>query len=294
MLYDIALSIEYDYENPAGSSRHVVRLMPADLPGEQRLIAGSMTVLPEADEIRHFADFFDNGAAEVSFVVPHDRIVFCVTARVERPGVTARFDTSLEKARLADALKRVLDLGPASPHHFTAGSPLAPLVPEVADFARAVLTPSMSVFESIAAIGRAIHAGFAYEEGATTVDTPMIEAFRSRSGVCQDFSHIMISALRGVGIPAGYVSGFLRTLPPDGQERLEGADAMHAWVRAWCGPDMGWVEYDPTNALVVGADHIVVARGRDYADVAPVKGVMRSVGGHSTAHKVDVVPVGGR
>ena len=101
----------------------------------------------------------------------------------------------------------------------------------------------------------------------------------------------MITALRALGIPAGYVSGFLRTYPPEGQERLEGADAMHAWVRAWCGGETGWVQIDPTNDMMVGADHIVVALGRDYTDVAPVKGSHRAMGGHATTHQVDVAPV---
>jgi transglutaminase-like putative cysteine protease len=99
----------------------------------------------------------------------------------------------------------------------------------------------------------------------------------------------MIACLRGIGIPAGYVSGFLRTTPPPGQPRLEGADAMHAWVRAWCGMETGWVEVDPTNALMVANDHIVIARGRDYADVAPVKGVLRTAGSQTTEQAVDVV-----
>ena len=295
MLYDVTLSVAYDYENPAGASRHVVRLMPAGLSGEQRLVAGSLKLTPEPDEIGHFIDFFGNGVNEASFVAPHSDIVFAVTARVERLSLTARFDTSLKLGRLADALARVRDLGADSPHHFTGSSQLVPLHAETTGFARAVVAPDMSVFDCVAAIGRALNTEMTYAEGATTVDTPMIAAFRNRSGVCQDFSHIMIAALRGVGIPAGYVSGFLRTIPPEGQERLEGADAMHAWVRAWCGPDMGWIEYDPTNALQVGPDHIVVARGRDYFDVTPVKGVMRSFGDHTTKHMVDVVPVvGGR
>jgi transglutaminase-like putative cysteine protease len=122
------------------------------------------------------------------------------------------------------------------------------------------------------------------------VDTPATEAFAKQRGVCQDFSHIMIACLRGIGIPAGYVSGFLRTLPPPGKPKLEGADAMHAWVHAWCGDAAGWVEFDPTNDCFVGADHIVVARGRDYSDVAPIKGAMRIAGDQKSRQAVDVIP----
>ena len=130
-----------------------------------------------------------------------------------------------------------------------------------------------------------------FDPEATTVDTPPAEAFARRHGVCQDFAQVMIACLRGIGIPAGYVSGFLRTNPPPGQPRLEGADAMHAWVRAWCGRQTGWIEFDPTNAIAAGIDHILVARGRDYGDVAPVKGVLRIAGDQKTEHAVDVIPV---
>ncbi len=294
MLYDIELSMQYDYENTAGSSRHVVRLMPADLSGEQRLVIARLKMTPEPDEISHFSDFFGNAAAEMNFVDRHDAIRFAVTARVERQVVTGRFDTSVRCGKLDRALTRILGLGPDSPHHFTGNSPRVTIAGETTAFARSVVAPDMSVLDCVITVGRALHQELRYAQGETTVDTPMIEAFRNRTGVCQDFSHIMIAALRGIGIPAGYVSGFLRTRPPEGQPRLKGADAMHAWVRAWCGPDMGWVEYDPTNAVPVGPDHIVVARGRDYFDVAPVKGVMRTYGDHTTTHSVDVVPVGGR
>ena len=105
-----------------------------------------------------------------------------------------------------------------------------------------------------------------YDGDATEVDTPAIDAFKDGRGVCQDFSHIMIGALRSLGIPAGYVSGLIRTIPPKGRPRLEGADAMHAWVMAWCGARAGWVEFDPTNDVLAGQDHILVARGRSPAE----------------------------
>ncbi len=294
MLYDVSLNIDYDYENAAGSSRHLVRLMPADLAGEQRLVAGSLNISPEPDEVGRFSDFFGNETAEVSFVERHVAIRFAITARVERQAPPQRFDVSTRCADLGAALGRTLTLGHDSPHHFVAASPRVPLEAETTRFARAIVGPDMGVRDAVAAVGEALHAELRFAEGETTVDTPMIEAFNNRTGVCQDYSHIMIAALRGIGVPAGYVSGFLRTLPPEGQARLEGADAMHAWVRAWCGPDMGWIEYDPTNACLAGEDHIVVARGRDYFDVAPVKGIMRSWGEHSTRQMVDVVPVGER
>jgi transglutaminase-like putative cysteine protease len=159
-------------------------------------------------------------------------------------------------------------------------------------FARAQLTEGMTVADAVVALGQAIYAEMTFDADATTVDTPASEAFAARKGVCQDFSHIMIACLRGIGVPAGYVSGFLRTIPPPGKPRLEGADAMHAWVRAWCGSQAGWMEFDPTNNKLASEDHIVVARGRDYSDVAPVKGIMRIAGGQKSEQAVDVIPLG--
>ena len=167
-------------------------------------------------------------------------------------------------------------------------------------YAREQIDPGMTALDAVRAVGLALHRDMRFDPEATTVDTPPAEAFARRHGVCQDFAQVMIACLRGIGIPAGYVSGFLRTNPPPGQPRLEGADAMHAWVRAWCGWETGWVEFDPTNAVFAGTDHILVARGRDYGDVAPVKGVLRIAGAQTTEHAVDVdprrpsEPVGGR
>ncbi|HDR30048.1 MAG TPA: hypothetical protein ENN83_16175 [Rhodovulum sp.] len=152
----------------------------------------------------------------------------------------------------------------------------------------------LSALAATRTIAHELHERFEFDPEATEVTTPPIAAFEARRGVCQDISHVTIAALRAVGIPAGYVSGFLRTRPPPGQPRLEGADAMHAWVRAWCGAETGWIEIDPTNNLLVGADHVAVAIGRDYADDAPVRGSLRSEGTHTTSHKVDVIPCAGR
>ena len=158
-------------------------------------------------------------------------------------------------------------------------------------FARDAIAGAPTVLAAVEAVGRAIHATMRFDAKATDVDTPATEAFANRHGVCQDFTHVMISCLRGIGIPAGYVSGFLRTVPPAGQPRLEGADAMHAWVSAWVGAEMGWVEYDPTNQMWAGTDHIAIARGRDYDDVAPVRGAMRGAGGQESRQAVDVISV---
>ena len=291
MLYDISLRISYAYDNDADSSRHVLRLMPADLPGEQRLIAGNLDIQPRPDEWVSGTDFFGNRFSQIAFRKAHREIVFNMHARVERYESSAPLDMSPSLDTLGRDVQVWAGLGPLAPHHFIGVSPLVPQSVATSSFSHGLLSSKQTAFSAVRTIGNALNRELTYDDEATSVDTPMEEAFAARRGVCQDFTHIMISCLRSVGIPAGYVSGFLRTVPPPGQPRMEGADAMHAWVRAWCGADMGWVEYDPTNAIDVGMDHIVVARGRDYSDIAPVRGQMRSYGDHTTAQSVDVLPL---
>lgn len=291
MLYDLSLHMGYAYDVPASGARHVIRLLPLSLPDRQRLIAGSVTVSPATDEKVTFIDFFGQQATSVLVRAPHDRLDIRMQARVmvEAPTMTADLSPPLEVLRreLAD----VWSVDPSSPHHLTGASPRLPEEPAIAAYARETVKPGRTVREIAAALCTRIHKDFKYDPEATTVDTTPKEAFKLKRGVCQDFSHVMIVALRSLGIPAGYVSGFLRTIPPPGKERLEGADAMHAWVRVWCGDALGYVEFDPTNDIPAGSDHIVVGYGRDYSDVAPVIGVLKGYGNQKADQAVDVIPV---
>lgn len=291
MLYDISLKITYRYTDLVGASRHLVRLMPADLPGEQRSVAAAMTVTPKPQEWTDRVDFFANRFTEILLDKPHEGIVFDVKARIDRLAPGPRFDMSPPLARLGDDLAAYHTIDAFSPHHYTAASTRVPLESSTHDYARQVMDDRASTVDAVTSLNKALYRDMTFDAETTTVETPMAEAFARRRGVCQDYSHIMIACLRGIGVPAGYVSGYLRTMPPPGQPRLEGADAMHAWVRAWCGSEMGWVEFDPTNGVLAGEDHIIVARARDYFDIAPVKGVMRSAGEQSSEQAVDVVPL---
>ena len=289
-LYDITLAIRYAYQNPAHSARTMLRMQPLNRP-DQRLVSGLLEIDPEPATRRDWTDFFGNAICEVAHDAPTDRLTFRYTGRVERMAPPEGLDLSCPLATLSREIAEVADLGPGAPHHFVGASERVQPVGEISAFARAVTSPAMSALTAVNAISRQMHAEFDFDPTATDVRTDPAEAFRNRRGVCQDISHVTIAALRAVGIPAGYVSGFLRTVPPEGKPRLEGADAMHAWVRAWCGAEVGWVQIDPTNDMRVGSDHVMVALGRDYADVAPVRGTLTSAGDHETEHSVDVVPV---
>jgi transglutaminase-like putative cysteine protease len=291
MLYDLKLTITYTYDSPAATGRHILRLTPLDLGPEQRVIASTLTVGPQPTEWRAGIDFFGNQTVAIYIDAPHEELVVRLQARVRREAAAAFLDMSPPVPILAQEVDGWLGVAPGAPHHFVGPSPRVPLDPVMTEWAERVVVGAGTPCEALRMVGEALHSEMRFEAGATEVDTAPREAFDARRGVCQDFSHIMIACLRGIGIPAGYVSGFLRTEPPPGKERLEGADAMHAWVRAWCGREMGWVAYDPTNAMPEGEDHIVSGYGRDYADVAPIRGVSRTFGGHETTQAVDVIPL---
>ncbi|MBA84396.1 transglutaminase family protein [Thalassobius sp. S69A] len=291
MLYDLTLTLENTYRGNTDTARNVIRMLPLTLPNHQELIAGRIDINPAPDERRERNDFFGNAVTEVAFRKPLRTLTVTLRARVARRPQPTGMDLSPSLPGLLAELRACSDLTPNSPLHYLTASPRITLDDAFAAYARTCVQPGMTVLQIMLAIGKRLHRDMRFDAKATDVDTPPLTAFQNRHGVCQDFSHVMIACLRSLGIPAGYVSGFLRTTPPKGQPRLEGADAMHAWVRAWCGNELGWAEFDPTNDLMVGTDHIVVGYGRDYADVAPLKGVLRTSGQQSGTHSVDVIPV---
>lgn len=291
MLYDVRLNLHYDYPYPVEGGRHHLRTMPLTLPAMQRVIAANIALSPKPSEQTAFSDFFGNAVTSIAFRKPHDTLDLTMKARVSVTRPEPPLDISPPLEGLGAEIDATLTLDATSPHHFLAGSLHAPLEAAITTYARESAVSSRSVYELAFDLCKRIHADFDYEPDATNVRTLSPEAFRLRAGVCQDFSHVMISGLRGLGVPACYVSGFIRTIPPPGKERLEGADAMHAWVSVWCGREAGWREFDPTNAILAGNDHIVIGYGRDYADVAPIVGVLRTVGRHSSEQSVDVIPV---
>lgn len=291
MRYNIRMSMGYQYAMPSDRVRALVRLLPSDLIGRQIVSARLLSIRPRPGERHDGSDFFGNAMSALAFHHPIERIDLKLEARVERIAPPPSLDLSPNLDGLACEVAAHTGLQAFAPHHFLGPSVRVAPDPSITAFARDQIGAQMTTMQIVEAIGSAINGAMRFDANATHVDTPPAEAFMARHGVCQDFTHIMIAALRALGIPSGYVSGFLRTIPPPGQPRLEGADAMHAWASAWCGSENGWVEYDPTNACFVGLDHVAVAYGRDYSDVSPLKGVLRTVGEQESHHTVDVEPL---
>lgn len=291
MRYRLGLTIHAGFARPTGGGRHLLRVTPADRPGVQKVLSCAVQVDPAPRDLRRFTDFFGMTVTEVVLPPGPTALRFAMQAEVVRPFPVPQSDRSVAPASLAGDLARVTDLGPQSPWHFTGPSQRVPVLAPVTAFARDAVQGAPSLRAAVERLGLAIHKAMTFDPDATHVDTPVADAFAARRGVCQDYAQIMLAGLRGLGVPAAYVSGFLRTVPPPGRPRLVGADAMHAWVRVWTGRDSGWMDYDPTNACTVGADHVEVGAGRDYADCAPVTGVLRLDGTQSAGHSVDMEPV---
>lgn len=175
-------------------------------------------------------------------------------------------------------------------HQFLYASPYVPESPQAREYASVSFPPGRRAWDAVLELNHRIHKDFRYVPGSTAVHTPIAQVFAQRRGVCQDFAHVMLACLRGQGLAARYVSGYLLTTPPPGQSRLIGADASHAWVSVWF-PEYGWWDFDPTNDTVCGEQHIVLAWGRDYHEVAPLRGVVLGGGRQKIEVSVDVAPV---
>jgi transglutaminase-like putative cysteine protease len=287
--YEISQTTHYEYTNDVALSSQLVRLSLVDRPG-LTVLHQRIDIDPTPTTQRTYLDFFGNENLWLSFLEPHGALIIETHAIVERdaPAPPAAKDTpAWEEVR--DACATQFDPGPDSPAHFLFPSRRVSLDPQITAYAARSFKPGRPILEAVTELSNRIYTGFDYAPGVTDVASDPREAFDLRKGVCQDFAHVMIAGMRGLGLAAGYVSGYLRTIPPPGKKRLQGADAMHAWVAVWCGDDHGWVEIDPTNARLAGNDHIPLAWGRDYVDVAPVKGVIRVSGAHTLKATVDVL-----
>jgi transglutaminase-like putative cysteine protease len=290
MIYTLRHRTTYEYESQVKLARCVLRLTPPTT-RTQTVMNSAITVSPRATLTHERVGPFGATTTTVLVETPHKRLVIEARAMVEvhtRAVGPLSTDPSWEKVRtLAFGSADLSTDGPAA---YLYPTPRTPLIPEITEYARASFAPGRPVIEATADLMKRIHADFTYDSKATDVRTKPEDAFRARRGVCQDFTHIMLSGLRGLGLPGAYVSGYLRTTPPPGRPRLEGADATHAWVSLWCGETRRWIGFDPTNAILVENDHIVLAVGRDYADVAPIDGIILAPGQQTLKVEVDVIP----
>jgi len=288
LIYSVRHRTTYRYANVVSYARCHLRLTPRSSAAQTPLKA-DVIITPEAAGWDDQRDMFANVLTTVVIETPHRELVVEARSLVDvRPSkaLAAHQSDAWEAVRTASLASLTLD--PASPSLYSYPTRATPFLPAIADFALESFTPHRPILEACADLLRRMKTQFAYDPKATEVDTHVRDAFAKRRGVCQDFAHIVICGLRGIGLPARYVSGYILTRPAPGQPRLEGADASHAWVELWCGPELGWVGMDPTNNMFTGEEHIVLACGRDYNDVAPIVGILLGSGRQTLKVEVDV------
>jgi transglutaminase-like putative cysteine protease len=291
VIYDIRHVTRFDYGRPVAFARCNLRLKPILWSG-QRVERYALAVTPAGHTSPALAEA---GLANVTRLVVTERVRNLTIESVSRVVVDRMVpvpqpdDPTL--AEVAAQARANRDLSPAGPSAYLYPSPLIPLDADIALWCAQDLDPDRNALEAGIALAQRIQRDFAFDPTATLVDTPPREAFLKRRGVCQDLTQIMITGLRAAGLPAAYVSGYIRTIPPPGQERLIGADATHAWVMLWCGPARGWVGVDPTNGIWMASDHVIMAVGRDYAEIAPIDGIVLGSGAQKMDVSVDVAPV---
>lgn len=289
MIYGVRHRTTYAYESPVTFARCVLRLTPRS-DEVQRVIENAVTIVPApSGELERIGPFGED-VLTVVIEKAHSELIIEARSRVDVEAPAVAIDPSPPWETIRQASLQSTGLGPRDPSAFLYPTARTPVVAAITDYARTSFAPGRPVLEASAELMSRMHADFVYDGKATDVTTPAAQAFAARRGVCQDFAHIMICGLKGLGLPAAYVSGYLRTRPPPGRPRLAGADATHAWVQAWCGEERGWIGLDPTNALIVMNDHITLAIGRDYSDVAPIDGILLAPGDQKLKVEVDVVP----
>jgi transglutaminase-like putative cysteine protease len=288
VIYQISHVTTFVYETPVSVAACALRLSPLSSPA-QEVVESHIEVTPPAARRSERTSFEGTRTLIVTIETPHRELQIAARSRVKVDRGTApvaRSGAAWEEVR--DSGFRAVEAGPSSPVHHLFPSRLVTLTEPITAYARSSFPPGRGVLAGGVDLMLRIRSDFMYDRSATQVSTPLQDAFARRRGVCQDFAHVMIAGLRGLGLPAAYVSGYLRTHPAPGRRRLEGADATHAWVDLWCGPDLGWVGLDPTNGLAVENEHVVLAIGRDYADVSPIDGIIRGVGTQQLRVAVDV------
>ncbi|MFA5983386.1 MAG: transglutaminase family protein [Methylococcaceae bacterium] len=298
MKFQITHNTIYDYSQSVRLCQNEARLNPRDF-WRQRCLSSHIEVTPTAADFQERVDFFGNRVAYFAIQQAHTRLVVSATSEVlVLPTATTPAVISQMPWEQVQTLLQDLTSPPPHPGNglydlldakqYLIDSPMVKVTPELADYAHASFLPGCPLNDVVADLMHRIHKDFVYDPAFTTIATPLSDVLAHRRGVCQDFAHLAIGCLRAYGIAARYVSGYIETMTEPGKPRLVGADASHAWFAVFV-PDMGWLEFDPTNNSQPYDQHITVAWGRDYSDVTPLKGIAFGGGQHLLTVSVDVM-----
>lgn len=288
MKYRVTHQTTYTYYEPVSVCYNLLKLTPRNTP-VQTCNSVSLKIQPEADSIQQYEDFFGNKVTYFSIEKEHAKLSITATSEVEKKVAVAKDlgfyeNVTIEKVKeqLAENKQDAGDIG-----QYVFKTPMTLSNSEIKAYAKTSFQAGRSVIEATTELMRRIYTDFKFTPGFTTISTLPEVVMRERKGVCQDFAHLAIACVRSAGLPARYVSGYIETIPPPGVEKLTGVDASHAWFSVYI-PNIGWLDFDPTNNVVPGDQHITIGWGRDYADVAPMRGILLSSGTHELSVSVDV------
>lgn len=284
MRYRATHLTRYLYEQPVSQCLSEARLTPRELP-YQHLVHSAVCVDPAPEVMERRTDYYGNEVLAFSIFRTHDSFVTTSSSLVDVLPDTRPVPPELSWEKARAHLVEHDDTDSLAAYEFTFDSPYVAAAPELADYARPTFTPGRPIVEAVKELSHRIHEEFLYRPRSTTIDMPLIEVLSKRQGVCQDFTHVMIGALRSLQLSARYVSGYLKS-----GGTYQGAEASHAWVSVFI-PGYGWLDLDPTNDMIPGQGHVTLALGRDYGDVTPVKGIALGGGGQTVEVEVRVTPV---
>lgn len=297
MRYTVHHETEYRYGSVVSVSHQALHLTPQALP-HQRCRQHRLRIEPAPTHRVEERDCFGNPLTRLEIDTPHRQLLVAAEMEIDVDSRASSTDLD-DSSSWEDVVDDLAFLGGRLPNASTLDanryrfeSPYVRYDGDVAEFARDSFSPGVPLLRGCADLMARIHRDFRFDANATQIATPVAEVLEKRHGVCQDFAHLMIAALRSLGLAARYVSGYLLTTPPPGRPRLIGADASHAWVSVYC-PKHGWVDFDPTNNMLPDTGHITLAWGRDFGDVSPLRGIILGGGEHELNVRVTVVPIDG-
>lgn len=273
MKYRVKHTTRYSYSSPVSQGYNVAYLIPRDCRG-QRVLQSNIRIAPAPSSQVRRADYFGNTVCYFNVERPHKSLEVTVESDIEiAPSESPLLGGGITCGEVLSTLSSPMNHADIDASEYRVPSPMIGVSDELANYARTLFTPERPFIDAVGELNGKIYREFQYDPGFSTVATPLADVLANKKGVCQDFAHLAIAVLRSLGYAARYVSGYLETLPPPGQQKLKGADASHAWFAVYV-PGDDWHDFDPTNDVMPADQHITTAWGRDYSDVTPLKGVV--------------------
>ncbi|WP_026374776.1 transglutaminase family protein [Aestuariibacter salexigens] len=288
MKYQIRHVTTYRYTDKVSLTQNHARLTPLNT-FQQQCLSSAVTIIPEPDYQVSFQDHFDNIVTVFEIPTLHEEMQVIATSEVDLQGVPIQglFSHQVNWESVRDQIKYPADNAMLQALTFSLPTRLTQANQDILNYTLASFTPNRPIVEACDELMARIFADFTFDPAFSTINTPVSHVFEHKRGVCQDFAHLTLACIRSIGLSARYVSGYIETLPPPGQEKLTGADATHAWISLFV-PGSGWIDFDPTNNLKPYDQHVTLAVGRDFADITPLKGVMFGGGNQQLDVSVDM------